>query len=300
MNDTLIKQDIARPFVKWPGGKKQLIPVIDKYLPSEDDIEIYIEPCIGGGALFFHVLEKYKNIKKLVINDINSELINVYQTIKNEPQKLISRLASFEGAYLSKNSDKEKLYYLYREIYNDIDRKTVDKAYLASLFIFLNKTCYNGLYRVSLADKFNTPFGKNDKPKICDTENILKVSEALQNVEISCTDFVDTACYSGKKSLFYLDPPYRALSNTSNFTAYTKFGFNKDAEKRLVRYCDYISNKGAKFILSNSATEDNYFEDLFSNYFIDKVDAKRVINSNGAGRGKISELLITNYKNDLH
>jgi DNA adenine methylase len=291
----------AKPFVKWVGGKGQLLSQIDNALPKwlfmEKEVT-YIEPFVGGGAMLFYMLEKFQNIKKAVINDINKDLIIAYKTVRDNPNELIDGLKVIELEYLALNENERKEYFLEkRDIYN---KKLLSEIENTSLFIFLNRTCFNGLYRVNSKGLFNVPFGKYANPKICDKPTILRDSKLLQRVEILNTDFENTLNYSDLNSIFYFDPPYRPLNTTSSFNSYAKEPFNDNEQIRLKSFCDKITTKGHYLILSNSDCKaanpkDSFFDDLYSKYKIERVWASRSINSNSQKRGKLSELLIRNY-----
>lgn len=297
------KKTLAKPFVKWVGGKTQLLSDIESLLPKKlfEKKEItYVEPFIGGGAVLFWLLQNFSNIKHAVINDINLELINTYKTIKQQPNKLISILSSFEKEYISKTAERRKEYFLQqREIFNT---KKEDIVTNSALFIFLNKTCFNGLYRVNNNGMFNVPFGKYVNPSICNKENIILCHNLLKNVTILQGDFSQTLNYANEKSFFYLDPPYKPLTKTSSFTAYSKENFSDKDQIRLHRFCNDISATGGYFLLSNSdvntkTNKDNFFDDLYSMYNIHRVLALRMVNSDITKRGKIQELMISNTNN---
>lgn len=301
----------ARPFLKWAGGKTQLLNDIFTRLPakikSSKMIDRYIEPFVGAGAVYFF-LKNNCQIKSAYLFDINRELILVYLAIQRTPKKLIEHLKELEYKYLSKNERQRSLfYYQIREEYNkNLHLINLNKTneYLierSALTIFLNKTCFNGLFRQNSAGQFNVPFGNYKKPAICNEDNIMAVHLALGNTEIVCGDFTESALYVKEESLVYLDPPYRPLSKTSSFTGYSKEGFNDNDQERLAKYFHKMDNKGAYLILSNSDPKnenqkDNYFDNLYYSYNITKVSANRMINSNSQKRGKISELIITNYE----
>ncbi|WGS65763.1 DNA adenine methylase [Marinitoga aeolica] len=299
--DLLFKKIMARPFLKWAGGKTQLIPEIEKRLPNElkngESIK-YIEPFVGSGALLFYLLSNY-NIREAYIIDTNEELINLYNIIKNNVDELIYLLSKLEDEYNKKNSDeKQNLYYEKRREFNELKGNKVKKA---ALFIFLNRTCYNGLYRVNSKGEFNVPFGRYKKPKICDEKNLKNVSYALQKVHILSGDFEISKNFVDKNTFIYFDPPYRPLSSTSNFTSYSKNIFNDKSQIRLKNFFEYVTKLGAKALLSNSDPKnmdpkDEFFDKLYHEYIIERVYAKRLINSNSKKRGKITELLIRNYE----
>lgn len=294
----------AKPFLKWAGGKTQLIPEIDGRFPESFSREkvTYIEPFVGSGALLFYVLNKYSNIEKAIINDVNSDLIITYKQIKNNLENLIDSLDKLQKEYhaLAEDKDERTSYYLgKRALYNDKDRSDID---VATLFIFLNKTCFNGLYRVNSKGLYNVPIGSSKTPAILNEPNLREVSRILQKVEILNGDYSEVLSRVNNKGnvFFYFDPPYRPLSTTSSFNSYAKGDFNDEQQIRLKEFCDTLHQKGIKWMLSNSDVkfanpEDDFFDDLFCNYQIERVQAKRSINSKGTGRGSISELLINNY-----
>ncbi|MBQ9312601.1 MAG: DNA adenine methylase [Bacteroidales bacterium] len=296
---------LARPFVKWVGGKTQLLSEIEALLPhflySSKNIT-YVESFVGGGAVLFWILQQFPNIHHAIINDINLDLINTYKTIKENPKELISILKQIEKEYIYKSEiDRKEYFLLQRELFNS---KQEDIILNSALFIFLNKTCFNGLYRVNNAGKFNVPYGKYKKPTICDEENILKCHELLKKVEILQGDFSQTLNYAGKNTFYYLDPPYKPINKTSSFTAYSKENFTDKDQIRLSEFCDNISKKGGYFILSNSDVntidkKDSFFDDLYSMYHIHRVMASRMINSNASKRGKIYEIMINNSETKI-
>lgn len=265
------KKKIAKPFLKWAGGKTQLLNYIEKSLPSELQKHqfTYIEPFVGSGAVLFWMLNNFPNLKKAVINDINADLMNTYQVIAARPHELISILKELQHEYHTLQNLEEKkkeYYYQKRELYNT--RKT-DKVTQAALFIFLNRTCFNGLYRVNRNNLFNVPIGSYKKPTICDKENLLAVSEALQKVEILNCDFEYTLDKTDKNSFFYFDPSYKPLSNTSSFNSYTKDEFNDAEQIRLRDFCKKLDILGHKWLLSNADVKgnnpnDNFFDDIYA------------------------------------
>lgn len=290
----------TKPFVKWAGGKRQLLPIIIKNLPKElieNRIKTYIEPFVGGGAVFFYIVENYK-LDRIILNDKNEELIDVYRVIQNNVVALIDELRKVEKEYLSLDENGRKAYfYEKRDQYNSNKK---DRILTAVNFIFLNRTCFNGLYRVNKKGEFNVPYGRYKNPTILDEENLRNVSICLKNVELHSGDFEEIENYVDDKSFIYLDPPYRPLDATSNFTSYDKGEFNDDDQKRLAAFYRLLNEKGAKLMLSNSDPKnidekDDFFDELYKGFNIKRVYANRMINSNGKGRGKINELLITNY-----
>ena len=292
----------AKPFLKWAGGKTQLIEQIKNNLPEIVFKEnfTYIEPFVGSGAVLFWLLSEFPNMKKAVINDINKELIDTYEVIAQNPHDLISILEILQNEYheLEGNQeDKKQYYYEKRNLFNSREQGKIEQS---ALFIFLNRTCFNGLYRVNRKNEFNVPIGSYKKPTICDKENILAVSNDLQTVEIICGDFEQTIDHVGENTLFYFDPPYKPLSETSSFNSYTKDEFNDDEQIRLRNFCKKLSEEGHKWILSNSDVKgkdkNNYFfDELYADFHIERVLAKRNINANPEKRGGLNELLITSY-----
>jgi DNA adenine methylase len=292
---------IAKPFLKWAGGKTQLINDIERTLPKDilKNKFTYIEPFVGSGAVLFWMLNNFPKLEKAVINDINEDLINTYKIIASKPAELISILEIFQNEFhaLEGNEDNKKLYYYQkRELYNT---RKEGQSGQAALFIFLNRTCFNGLYRVNSKNLYNVPMGAYKKPTICDKENILSVGNALQKVEILFGDFEQTLEYANNKTLFYFDPPYKPLSATSSFNAYAKDEFNDNEQIRLRDFCNKLNVLNHSWILSNSDVKgkdvnDNFFDDLYSDFTIQRVDARRRINANSEKRGALKELLITN------
>lgn len=292
----------AKPFVKWAGGKGQLLEQLNLLLPNNfatSENLTYVEPFVGGGAMLFFILSSYPNIKKAVINDLNSDLITTYRVIKSNVHELIEQLQRMQEVYYALESECEKKeYYLaQRTQYN---AKTNSEVETAALFIFLNRTGFNGLYRVNSKGQYNVPFGKANKPKICDEETLLADHALLQKVEILNGDFADVLGHVEGKAFFYFDPPYRPLPKTASFTAYSKDGFGDDQQHRLAKMCRQIDAAGNQWLQSNSDPhntdpEDMFFEELYKGFNINRVTATRMINSKAEGRGKITELTIRNY-----
>jgi len=289
-----------KPFLKWAGGKTQLLNDIESKFPyKKNDNFSYVEPFVGSGAVLFWVLNNFPNIKTAIINDINEDLISSYETIKTNVLDLIAVLRQYENDYhaISENiEDKKEYYYKKRKLFNT---RASEQIIQTALFIFLNKTCFNGLYRVNRKNEYNVPIGSYKKPMISDESNLLAVHKSLQNVEILSGDFEQTINYANEDTVFYFDPPYKPLSETSSFNSYAKSEFNDNEQIRLKEFCDKIDSLGCKLILSNSDVKgknpnDNFFDDLFSVYQIDRVMAKRSINANPNKRGQLTELLISN------
>lgn len=290
-----------KPFLKWAGGKGQLVDQLVRFFPTEEERTLtkYIEPMVGGGALLFYVLSKF-DFKQIYISDINAELMNAYNVIKTNIDVLVARLTEIQFLFLPMDENGRKYYYYSsRDRFNSLELNESNSVEKAALFIFLNKTCFNGLYRVNRKGQFNVPMGAYKNPCICDEENLRNVSNALQNVEIVCGDYTLSKSVIDKESFVYLDPPYRPISETSGFTSYNSDIFDDNEQIRLANFIDEINATGAKIVLSNSDPqnvneEDSFFEDLYKSYTIRKVEASRMINSKSDGRGKIKELLICN------
>lgn len=299
-----------KPFLKWAGGKSQLIDEIIAIFPEEiiqsKYIENYFEPFLGGGALFFY-LKSYFKIKKSYINDINPDLILTYRVIQKCPKKLIIQLKEIKMEYLELNGeDRKEFFFKVRDDYNkkgkNFDYLSVSDESIerAKQLIFLNKTCFNGLYRVNANGEFNVPMGKYKNPAIFEEENIKDVSKALKNTIICNGPFEELGEFIGDNSLVYFDPPYRPLTDSASFTSYTKSRFNDDNQIQLAEFCRSIDKKCSKFILSNSDPknankEDNFFDELYEGFDIKRVQAKRMINRDKTKRGSINELLIKNF-----
>ena len=295
------KSTFAKPFVKWVGGKGQLLKEIRKKYPSDlgGKINKYAEPFIGGGAVFFDVLNQY-TLNEAYISDINQELVHTYITIRDCVDGMIQVLQEYENEYLSANTDERKnIYYDNRDKFNKMKLNNDKSVELAALFIFLNRTCFNGLYRVNAKGGFNVPQGSYKNPCICDEVNLRAVSQKLSKVNIVCGDYKLASDFIDNKTFAYFDPPYRPLTTTANFTAYAQDGFDDTAQAELAEFIDGVSKKGAYVIASNSDPKnvdefDDFFDKLYFRYNILRIEAMRAINSNGAKRGRISELLITN------
>lgn len=294
----------AKPFVKWVGGKGQLIEQLETLLPTDfdkwDDVT-YIEPFVGGGAMLFYMLQQHSNIKHAIINDINLDLINCYRTVRDNVEQLIPALNDIQQQYyaLHDMEAKREMFMSIRQRYN---KKEADIIENTTMFFFLNRTCFNGLYRVNKKGLFNVPCGRYINPQICDEATLRADSELLKRVEILDGDFEKTINYAKDNTLFYFDPPYRPLSDTSSFNDYTKEPFNDESQVRLKHFCDKVTEKGHLFMLSNSDCkgkdeEDNFFDVLFERYQIERVFASRNVNANGSKRGKITEILVRNYSN---
>lgn len=299
--------ELIRPFVKWAGGKGGLLPQLKNFYPFDLEngiIERYVEPFIGGGAVLIDILQKY-DVKEAYAFDINKDLINCYNVIKYKVEDLIQKLDKKEKEFLSLEIDgRQKCFYNIRTKYNSYFLNTELDVERASEFIFLNRTCFNGLYRVNKSGKFNVPFGKYKNPTICDSRNLRNLSILFKNTIFKYGDYKESESLIDENTFVYFDPPYRPLSVTSGFTSYTKEDFNDENQKELAKYYNKLNVKNAKLMLSNSNPKntdenDDFFENIYKGFNINEVSAKRMINSNAKGRGEISELLITNYKEQL-
>jgi len=293
---------MAKPFVKWVGGKSQLLTEISKKYPH--NIEKYCEPFVGGGAVLFNVLQYY-HPQEVLINDINKELINTYLQVKNSCENLINKLYELQEIYLDlSQDDRKKIYYEKRNLYNNLKVNGNEEENLeeAVLFIFLNKTCFNGLYRVNSKGFFNVPFNNAKNPLICDEDNLRECSDLLQNVQMKVGDYKECEGFIDERTFVYIDPPYRPLTKTSAFTSYSENQFLDNEQTELANFIEHISNKKAFVIASNSDPKnadlnDNFFDELYSNFKIERVSASRMINSKSEKRGNINEILITNIAN---
>lgn len=293
-----------RPFVKWAGGKGSLIPQINNFYPYElknGIIERYIEPFVGGGAVLIDILQKY-NIQEAYAFDINIDLINSYNVIKNNVEELVNNLKRIETEYLQLElEERKKYFYNIRNEYNNYElEENEQNTQRAAQFIYLNRTCFNGLYRVNKKGKFNVPVGSYKNPTICDEENLRQLSHLIQNVQFQYGDYSRSMEYVTENTFVYFDPPYRPLNVTSGFTSYTKEDFNDDNQKELATFYGALNEQNAKLMLSNSNPkninqQDTFFDNIYQGFNINLIQASRMINANSNGRGKISEILVTNY-----
>ncbi|HUU18282.1 MAG TPA: DNA adenine methylase [Sedimentisphaerales bacterium] len=300
---TVLTERLAKPFLKWAGGKGQLLTEIERRLPKglkTGEIDTYVEPFVGGGAVFFHLAQRYENIKRFYLFDINNDLVNCYKAVKKDVGLLVRELLSLQDKFLELNSPKRKEFYLdIRKEFN-LEKLSGFGIKTAAKLIFLNKNCYNGLYRVNRKGEFNVPFGDYKSPRICAAKNLQNASGILQIAKIIYADFTHSERYIDNHTFVYLDPPYRPLSPTASFTSYSKEDFDEAKQIRLAQFCRQIHGKGAKFLLSNSDPknedlEDHFFENQYGCFKIERVKANRAINCKASGRGQINELLITNY-----
>ena len=292
----------VKPIVKWAGGKSQLLDEIQKRYPKElgKRINKYAEPFVGGGAVLLNILSEYE-LDSVYISDINPELINMYISVRDDATKVIAFLSDYEKEYLPLSNEERKIYYTNKRKYFNQKKKNGElDTEAGALFIFLNRTCFNGLYRVNRKGEFNVPIGAYKKPTICDQKNLLAVSKALKKVKIVCGNYKEAEKFIDKNTFVYFDPPYRPLNATSSFTSYTEADFNDDSQKELAEFAEKLTKKGVKVLLSNSDPKnedpnDEFFDDLYSSMKVERVSASRMINSNANSRGKISELLIRNF-----
>ncbi len=305
--NTVVKKKavVAKPFIKWAGGKGNLLQKLDVLLPTGfDDLEnvTYIEPFVGGGAMLFHMLQRHKCITRAVINDINADLIRCYQLIANDPQTLIGRLENIENNYYSVDfPSRKELFYAYRDQYNS---EGIHPDERAALFIFLNHTCFNGLYRVNAAGKFNVPYGRYKKPVICNEELIMEDHRLLNSVELVIRQpgdykLVRQNLSRNHPNFVYFDPPYRPLNDTSSFKEYSNDPFEDRQQEELKHFCDRLSAQNCLIMQSNSDSKyengDSYFEALYEGYDIQRVLASRFINADPEKRKKLTEVVIRNY-----
>ena len=298
------KLKVTKPFVKWAGGKGSLVKHLSAHLPDNfrDKRNVtYVEPFVGGGAMLFYMLTHFTNIRRVVINDVNEDLIFCYKLIKNTPQTLIEQLKRIANEYLqlSNMDEKSRYYYKVRDKYNS--KETIDEE-KAAYFMFLHKTCFNGLYRVNTCGKFNVPFGKYKNPTICDDKLILADHELLKKVDIYAGDYSEIMRFLGKGyNYIYIDPPYRPLSGTAYFKEYSHNVFDDKEQEKLKIFCDIMTARGCKIMQSNSNSMDDdgesYFAKLYQGYHITQIEAHRYINAHVGKRNKETELLIMNYNN---
>lgn len=296
-----IDEKKVKPFLKWAGGKGQLLSEIENYYPFGDKkITKYAEPFVGGGAVLFDILSNY-DLKEIYISDINAELINTYKVIRDNVDVLIKLLENMQSEFIPMETDERKNYYLKkRERFNELKVNGEESVEKAALMVFLNKTCFNGLYRVNKKGLFNVPMGSYKNPLICDISNLQTISEKLQNVSIVCGDYTKVEDFVDEKTFVYFDPPYRPLTETASFTSYTENEFDDNEQIRLAKFVELLHKKGAKVVISNSDPknaneDDDFFDDIYSAHNIKRVGATRMINCKSKSRGKINELLISNY-----
>jgi DNA adenine methylase len=299
----------AKPFLKWAGGKGQLLQKFQELYPQElkkKKIKNYYEPFVGSGAVFFDIAQNFE-IENAYLYDINDELILTYKVIQQDVSKLIDFLYRYQKTYLKLDKEQRDEYFYEQRINYNLQRFNLDytkysEAWIprAAQLIFLNRTCFNGLYRVNSKGEFNTPVGDYDNPTICDEYNLLTVAKILELATIKKADFTQVKKDLKANSFVYFDPPYRPISKTASFTAYSKNEFGDKEQKQLATLFNFITNKGELAMLSNSDPKnndpsDNFFDDLYKDYDLIRVPAKRMINSDPSKRGNINEIVVTNY-----
>lgn len=299
----------AKPFLKWAGGKNQLLGEFEKRIPAElkeGKLSTFIEPFVGGGAVFFDFNSVF-DFSKCHIFDINEELFLAYTVVRDDVDSLVDHLGELSSRYLSRNDTlRKEFFYQIRDEFNqtkaEINLNRFESSWTnrVARLIFLNRTCFNGLFRVNSHGQFNVPFGRYKNPKILNADLLIVDSEVLQNTEIHCGDFALSAPHISDTSFVYFDPPYRPLNQTSSFTNYSKDGFNDDEQRRLARFFKECDRTGARLMLSNSDPkninpDDDFFDTLYAEYRIERVPAKRMINCDRTKRGEINEIIVTNY-----
>lgn len=299
-----MQEKSPKPILKWAGGKTQLLSEISHAYPDGfgDTIRRYAEPFVGGGAVLFDILSKF-DLDEVYISDINAELINMYLVVRDHAEELIDILTVYQNEYQAlDNEGRKKYYYHKRDEFNDLILQGKSKTGIisAALFIFLNRTCFNGLYRANRNGFFNVPKGDQANPLICNKENIRNVSAALANIQIVCGDYSASRGFIDAHTLVYLDPPYRPLKGRDSFISYTETEFDDSCQRALAGFIEEMDARGAYIILSNSDPknvdpEDDFFENLYADYDVQRINAKRKINRNADHRGYITELLIKNY-----
>lgn len=298
---------MAEPFLKWVGGKRQLLPAIQARLPDMSKVDRYVEPFVGGGAVLFHLLEHHL-FDEVHIFDVNPELILCYETIRDDVESVVAILADLTSTYPRDDLEAQKpVFYSVRDLWNQgvgsIHKMTpIQRAARVAQMIFLNKTCFNGLYRVNRSGLFNTPIGRYAQPGFTSPETLRAVSAALAGVQAHHGSFEACKSFVTSSTFAYFDPPYRPLSNTAAFTSYAKEDFNDDGQRALASLARELDQTvpGARLMLSNSDPKnsdpnDEFFDELYQGFTVERVEANRAINSDSTARGCINELLITNY-----
>lgn len=299
-----MQQKGIKPILKWAGGKSQLLTDISHAYPEGLGVTIkrYAEPFVGGGAVLFDIISKY-DMGEVYISDVNAELINMYLVVRDQVDSLISILSTYQKEYLALDADeREEYYYNKRDEFNTLIERGESKSGTksAALFIFLNRTCFNGLYRANKKGLFNVPKGNQANPLICNVENLRAVSSVLSGVQIVCGDYTASSAFIDEHTFVYLDPPYRPLKGRDSFISYTETEFDDSCQRELAGFIEEMDARGAHIILSNSDPknvdpDDNFFDNLYADYDVQQINAKRRINRNADHRGFITELLIKNF-----
>ncbi len=301
----------VKPFLKWAGGKSRLLPTFRGYFPwglVDGTIRRYVEPFLGGGAVFFEVAQRYR-VEDALLCDVNEELILCYKVVQRDPEALAHRLEEYRQRYmLTDEPARSTMFYSVREAFNrrkhqiDFDTYSLDWIERAACLIFLNKTCFNGLFRVNAAGLFNVPFGRYGNPDLHDRGNLLRASALLQRAELRRASYEAVRPTIARDTFVYFDPPYRPVSRSASFTSYSRTGFTDGDQLRLAAFFKQLdSETGAMLMLSNSdpthlSPQDDFFDRAYAHMHIHRVEAARAINSVGSGRGKVPELIITNYE----
>ena len=295
---------MARPFLKWAGGKRQLLSEIEARLPPDiSECTTYVEPFVGGGAVLFHLLERY-DFETVHISDLNPELTLCYRTLQSDAQSVIDSLQVLIEGYPTDHEERKTVYYGIRDDWNSLvdeleGLSQEQEATRVAQTIFLNKTCFNGLFRVNRKGEYNVPIGRYANPSFPSAEELLAVQQALRGVIIHTAPFQDCVDWSDDSTLVYLDPPYRPLSTTSHFVSYSRGDFDDEYQRALAEVFRELDRIGARVLLSNSDpkntnADDEFFDELYSGFRIERVSANRAINSDTGSRGRITELLIGN------
>lgn len=307
--EELKSASLAKPFLKWAGGKGQLLSKFCDFYPDElknGTINHYYEPFIGGGAVFFEVVQQ-NNIHSAYLYDINEELILTWRVIQQDVFPLIEMLDSLQKKYKKLDDEKQsEFYYEVRADFNQdlasIDHTKYNEQWIkrAAQIIFMNKTCFNGLFRLNQKGEFNVPAGRYKNPKILDEQNLIKVSKLLEIAEIKNAGFEAVEHDLVENSFVYFDPPYRPISKTSDFTSYSKLKFEDNEQRQLAALFHRLHKKGIKQMLSNSDPKnndpnDNFFDEMYNDFSISRIPARRMINSNASKRDAINEIIVTNY-----
>lgn len=303
MTNLTAKERPLKPVLKWAGGKGQLLDELRRRYPTQlgQTITKYAEPFVGGGAVLFDVLSHY-DLERVYISDTNSELINAYTILRDNSELLIDALHQYATDYLPlEDSSRKDYFYAKRTRFNELKLSNQRGVELAALFVFLNRTCFNGLYRVNSQGAYNVPMGKYKSPTICDEDNLRRVARALQGTIIECAPYSQAEAFIDAHTFAYFDPPYRPLSVTSSFTAYTENDFNDTCQTELSQFIKAMGQRGAYVLASNSDPrntnpDDDFFDDLYAGLTIERISANRMINSKASARGAISEILVSNRR----